>query len=58
MKQFVIVVSTIMFGKRVETRRIVWAYDADDAIKFEKPMVGFKFERVEEYVEPKRRVRA
>ena len=58
MKQFVIVVSTISFGKKIEMRRIVWAFDAADAELFEKPMIGFKFERVEKYVNPKRPVRA
>ena len=56
MKQFVIVVSTISFGKKIETRRVVWAFDAQSATP--PPLYGYKFERVEEYVEPKRRVRA
>lgn len=56
MKQFVIVVSTISFGEKIEVRRVVYAFDAESVIP--PPMPGWKFERVEEYVEPKRRVRA
>ena len=59
MKQFVIVTSTISFGKKIEIGRLVYAFDAESAATEEdRSMPGWKFERVEEYVEPKRRVRA
>jgi len=59
MKQFVIVVSTISFGEKIEIGRLVYAFDAESAATEEdRSMYGWKFERVEAYVEPKRRVRA
>ena len=59
MKRFVIIVSTISFNKKIEVPRIVWAFDAETAVtEKDRTMYGWKFERVVEYVEPKRRVRA